>query len=288
MLSIIICSRNSSDFEKVKANIAQTIGCPHEVICMDNSANHYSISRAYNEGARRSQYPFLCFVHEDVAFLTPDWGLALLAFLEQETIGLVGVAGGILKTKATGPTWWSPLAKSARLHLVQHNANGEKRKIYENPLNEPYSQVATLDGVFMACRKEVWAENRFDEKAIKGFHFYDLDFSLAIGQHYKVIVAYSILLEHFSEGRNDKVWAEQADKVTAKWKSKLPVCTQPIEKATLEEIEKQTQDFYLSLLIELKCRKSLLWKYILVRCLAYPSDAVNVYYLKMAIKELWS
>jgi hypothetical protein len=288
MISIIICSRKTEDFEKVRQNIAETIGQKHEVIRIDNSANTYSISQAYNEGARKSLFPILCFVHEDIFFATQDWGLPLVQLLGNAAIGLVGVAGGIYKTKATGPTWWSPLKGAARINLIQHVASGGKKHMYENPFQEKYSQVAALDGVFLACRKEVWEQFPLDERIIRGFHFYDLDLSLSVGEKYQVVVTYDILLEHFSEGKNDKVWAEQAHVVSKKWKHGLPRHSLPLSKNELEEVEKQMMDFYLGLLFQLKVSPMLVILYVWARIRKYPFDKGNIYYLKRWIGERFS
>ena len=44
----------------------------------------------------------------------------------------------------------------------------------ENVLEE----VVCLDGVFICSRKEVWQQSKFNDADLKGFHFYDIDFSL--------------------------------------------------------------------------------------------------------------
>ena len=43
---------------------------------------------------RRSRQPYLCFVHEDVRFVTQDWGRKIVAHLQDKEVGLVGIAGG--------------------------------------------------------------------------------------------------------------------------------------------------------------------------------------------------
>lgn len=66
MISIIICSRFQSISKELKDNIENTVGVVHEIICIDNSKSQYDIFSAYNEGVKRSQYPLLCFMHEDI------------------------------------------------------------------------------------------------------------------------------------------------------------------------------------------------------------------------------
>ena len=74
---------------------------------------------------------------------------------------------------------------------ITRNKSSELK--YLNPFKEKRSSVATLDGVFLATRKEVWKEIQFDEKLIKGFHGYDLDFTLRAAQrfhNYVVLIFY--------------------------------------------------------------------------------------------------
>ena len=78
MISIIICSRFQSISKELKDNIENTVGVVHEIICIDNSKSQYDIFSAYNEGVKRSQYPLLCFMHEDILHYTNDWGKLLI------------------------------------------------------------------------------------------------------------------------------------------------------------------------------------------------------------------
>ena len=78
MISIIICSRFQSISKELKDNIENTVGVVHEIICIDNSKSQYDIFSAYNEGVKRSQYPLLCFMHEDILHYTSDWGKLLI------------------------------------------------------------------------------------------------------------------------------------------------------------------------------------------------------------------
>ncbi|MGB3132870.1 MAG: glycosyltransferase, partial [Saprospiraceae bacterium] len=74
MISIITCSRAKDISTELRKNIVQTIGIEHEIIVFDNSANKHSIFQAYNIGASRAKYEILCFVHDDLFYMTQDWG----------------------------------------------------------------------------------------------------------------------------------------------------------------------------------------------------------------------
>ena len=94
MISIIICSRNKFLNDILAKNIQDTIGVVYEIILIDNSDNIYSIFSAYNEGINRSQYPYICFIHEDIMFRTSRWGnLICESFKSDQTIGMIGVIG---------------------------------------------------------------------------------------------------------------------------------------------------------------------------------------------------
>jgi hypothetical protein len=56
MISIVICSRNSSLLKSVSNSIGNTIGLDYERVIIDNADNRYTILSAYIEGVRRSKY----------------------------------------------------------------------------------------------------------------------------------------------------------------------------------------------------------------------------------------
>ena len=74
MISIIICSRKADISQGLKDNIAATIGCEYELCVIDNSHNEYNIFTAYNEGVSRAKGDILCFMHEDVKYISNGWG----------------------------------------------------------------------------------------------------------------------------------------------------------------------------------------------------------------------
>lgn len=224
MISIIICSKSRILPETLRNNIKETIGCEYELITIDNSENRYSIYSAYNQGISQSNFPNLCLVHDDVEFLTINWGEKILKHLNNPKVGLVGVAGGraMLKT----PLGWTSFQHH---YNITHSTIGRKNTVIEKkdtyPLSNnelPISSVL-LDGVFLCAKKDIFNQIHFDEN-FSGFHGYDLDISMqAINAGYINYVVYDVDIKHYSKGRFDKNYLLAILKVYEKWEHLLPV-----------------------------------------------------------------
>ncbi len=228
MISIIICSVHPSLFILIEENISKTIGTPpFEIIKIDNTNNQYGICTAYNTGAAAAKFPYLCFVHEDVIFRSMNWGEELISFFEKnQEAGLIGIAGSKYKSLSPG-SWVNGLPSLDCLNLIQHGKNGPERQNFNPEGDRSYVEVKTVDGVFLFTTRQVWSEMPFDHQTFKGFHCYDLDFSLQIGRKYKVYVTYALLLEHLSTGSLNKDWIKQSILLSDKWKNELPVGNLP-------------------------------------------------------------
>lgn len=210
--------------DAVKDNISATIGVPFEVIGIANSGGKMSISKAYNLGAKQSQFEILCFMHEDIRFHTDGWGLILHGLLQDRSIGLVGIAGSI--SRADFPAQWGSHEPHLRTRLIQHDDHGVAGYVEFNPKQEKCADVAMVDGCWTGCRREVWQEHPFDEETFQGFHLYDEDFSFQISTQWRICVTFDILVEHFSPGGYNRKWFEAAEIFHRKWKHRLPILPQ--------------------------------------------------------------
>lgn len=221
MISCIICSTNTEMQEAVRANIAQSIGVPHEIIVIDNRENSYSICQAYNKGAALARFDTLCFLHEDMLFETGNWGTRLLDhFAAIKDPGLIGLAGATYKTLAPSG-WWAVTDNYLSYHYKQSYKHA-RDTTRERKMNcESVKKVVCLDGVFLAVKKEVFSKFRFDE-SLPHFHGYDLDLSLAVGSEYKNYVVPDIMINHLSEGSLNEAWIRNMYLLFKKWNRKLP------------------------------------------------------------------
>jgi Glycosyltransferase like family len=274
MISIIICSKNSSLAEMLAKNIAVTIGVPYEIIAIDNSIHNNSICSIYNKGGSRAKYPLLCFIHEDVLFRTIDWGINLCNHFKNESIGVIGVAGSDSFSKV--PSTWSNAFISKEVNIIQHQNKNLKATTHlhftHNDKKEVKKQVIAIDGVFIAVRKSVFDKNKFDEVLLHGFHGYDIDYSLQIAKAYKNYVTFDILLEHFSEGNLNKAWLQSAFLIAKKWKNSLPLSTHRLSHKQWTQYHWQSLDVLLGHLFNFN----------------YPSGKIYFYCLKYSCTKYFS
>ena len=198
MLSIIISSYQPHYYQALEKNIAETIGIPYEVIKVDNPGK-MGICEAYNHGAQKAQYDYLLFLHEDVLFETQNWGLILTQLLSKKSIGCVGLAGGDYVSTYPLPWWQNKERRFFHLNQILPNGSEQKLRIHEN------KNVVFLDGVFIACRRNIFLETRFSDY-LQGFHGYDMDFSWRASQTHQNIVSHEITLTHFSAGHPNIEW----------------------------------------------------------------------------------
>ena len=244
MFTIICCSVRPERVAKLSENIAQTIGdVEYQMIAFDNREVGDGICRIYNKCAEQARYPYLCFVHEDVEFLTPNWGRMIAEKLREESCGVVGFAGSIIKTYC--PIGWRLGRRDTRSHYVQFMRGKFHKKHSESSSKEDYSQVVTLDGMCLFVRREVWAEHRFDEVLLDGFHGYDIDFTLSVAQSHKNWVCNLVDIVHYSEGAYSAAWLETMQQLCDKWRKHLPIVAYPMSEAELRRFQQDSDYAYI-------------------------------------------
>ena len=213
MISVIVCSAKNSGWNKHMRHIESTIGFPYEYIRIDNTTHQHSLSSAYNQGVKSAKSDLLVFVHEDVFFLTPEWGAVLWRKFINPQIGIVGVAGSQLLLPDK-PMWVSAGSPFIHGNILHHDGSRIILSVYSQEMMD--TQVVAVDGLFMAVRKSLFHTIRFDEETFDGFHFYDLDICMQIRRTHSVIVTHDILVKHLSKGVFDKVWGRYGKKLDQK------------------------------------------------------------------------
>ena len=160
-------------------------------------------------------------MHEDVEFVTDDWGHKIAEKLSEESCGVVGFVGSAMKAKAhTG--WNSTKNYGVRSNFIQ---GGNADKVFKiNPYQQRFAQVVTLDGLCLFTTRSVWSMIRFDDNMLKGFHCYDVDFTIAAADAgLKNWVANCVMVKHHSAGNIDRKWFTDNEKLHAKWNGRLPL-----------------------------------------------------------------
>ncbi|MCF0050719.1 glycosyltransferase family protein [Dyadobacter sp. LJ53] len=249
MISVIICSADPAALQLVKENVAETIGTDHEIIAFANANAEKGICELYNEGTKQAKYDILVFMHEDIEMKTVHWGARVLEiFAGNPKLGLVGVAGGGYKSLVPSSWYNADLEVNGGFYcnLIQgfKHSGREAFLDYRNAKNEKLTKVASIDGCWMATKKEVALTHPFDQNLLKHFHAYDIDFSLAVGRQYDVAVTYGVLLSHFSEGDFSPVWENEISKVHKKWSAVLPVNADGLDEKSLLRYERRAFKMY--------------------------------------------
>lgn len=231
MISVIICSQHNDMDNHLAKNIFETIGAEYEIIHIDNSEGQYNIFQAYNIGVQRAKGKYLCFMHEDVFFHSYGWGQVLIEILSKDTIGILGIAGSHLLLNQLD---WRFYDYSCRLiYLMQGNSSVEPHPLYylehrgdfdKFPLEKGTEKVAVVDGVWMAMRKDLFNQIRFDDNNFHDFHLYDSDICMQVNHlGLDVMVTDRIVLEHFSEGSFSERFNNSLQVFLKKWSSELPI-----------------------------------------------------------------
>ena len=219
MISVIFCSIDSSKAKSIERHYKELLkDQKYEIICIRDAR---SLAEAFNRGIDRASGDILIFSHDDIEFLNPKvWFSRLAGHLDHADV--VGVAG----TKRLVGGAWAQAGPPYNFGKVAEN-DGQKAKYHVLMFSTPAPLVMgiqAVDGCFMAVRRSVIQELRFDERTFDGFHCYDIDFTFsAYSMGFKVAVATDLAILHASSGRFDPNWQNYANLLIAKHKKKLSI-----------------------------------------------------------------
>jgi tetratricopeptide (TPR) repeat protein len=211
-VSFVVCSIDAAKLAAFQAMIERRFaGIAHEVIAITDAR---SLGEGYQRGFAKSRGDAIVFCHDDIDILAEDAAERLLLHLTRHE--LVGVAG---TTRVTGPAvLWSG---HPWIHCwMTHRLPGESDyEVAISSLDVPVvTGVEALDGVFLACRRDVVERVGFDAVTFDGFHLYDLDFTYRAQQAgRKLAIVCDLALVHASKGRFDISWQRYADRFMEKF-----------------------------------------------------------------------
>ena len=235
MFSIVVCSISPHKAEALKRNIGDTASMPFEMLVFDNRKIGLGICGVYNKMAEKAKYDNLLFIHEDIVFHTHGWDKILAEKLSEKDCGVIGFAGGT--SKYPFPYGWGSSRRFIHRNYIQDFSSNKSKHIQEQA-DEPFTEVITLDGMFLAVRKDVWSECRFDDQTFSGFHSYDTDFTTSVFvAGYKNYVCNQVLIQHQSTGSFSNTWYDSELVYLQKWQNVLPLYISP--RHTAKEIYKK-------------------------------------------------
>jgi len=141
--------------------------------------NKKGLCQVYNEilDAEGDKYDAIIFCHDDVTIDSVNFVDRTLTGLQ--TYDVVGVAGGSKIKKNTPILWHLMTDKMTHSGIVFHPHHEYKEFCFPTTFGPRPKEVAVLDGVYLAVKPKTLFEKeiKFDEN-IKGFHHYDIKFSI--------------------------------------------------------------------------------------------------------------
>lgn len=157
--------------------------------------------KAINQGIKEAAMDYIAAIHNDVVILENGWLEKILSIMEKDPgIGLVGLAGR-QEIYNTG---------SVNEESLKHNLQNEDLNA---PMEEDFSRVAVIDGLFFMARRDFWEKVGFLDEEYGYMHCYDLDLSLkSIDAGFRNIVV-NISAVHLGNGGMTRKLREYKDMV---------------------------------------------------------------------------
>jgi len=208
--TVVVCSIDDAKHDRVVALYRRLFAdVAHEIVSIRNAR---SLAGAYNEAIANGKGDIVLLSHDDIDVLAPDFAARLSRQLRDfDAVAVVGSA------RMDGPAvGWSghPYLRG----WITHHAPADAT--WSVDVLDPHvaaGDIAILDGVLLAARREVFAAVPFDAETFDGFHLYDIDWSYRASRAgFRLGVAGELLVVHASRGAYDAAWQRYADRFCAK------------------------------------------------------------------------
>jgi GT2 family glycosyltransferase len=232
MISIVYSTRKHNP--QFQQHIKETIGIKEFEILEFINNGEKSLTQVYNEGLEKSKYDLVVFSHDDIILKKDEsWGKKIIKHFTETDYGILGKAG-TTDLPEIG-RWWEDTSKM--VGIVSHSSNGSTwENKYSSSFGKEIIETIMLDGLFFSIHKKR-IKQKFDEN-IKGFHFYDVDFSF--NNHLngvKVGVMFDFKITHKSIGMTNDEWEKNRLEFVEKYKDKLPYRLNPNIRVEHKEVK---------------------------------------------------
>ena len=200
--------------------LKKSCGVPNPQIIPIENEGKYSLPEAYNMILEQATNDVVVLCHDDIYFDSKNWGSKLLNhFKRNSDYGILGLAGSTQLPSSA--KWWEDFSKMKG--IVNHENGGKKwESKYSTSLGNQIDDVVLVDGLFIVLNTKN-IKQKFNEE-IKGFHFYDVDFSFRnFIEDVKIGVIYDVRVTHKSIGETNDQWEQNRIVFAEKHKEILPV-----------------------------------------------------------------
>lgn len=200
--------------------LKKSCGVPNPQIIPIENEGKYSLPEAYNMILEQATNDIVVLCHDDIYFDSKNWGSKLLNhFKRNSDYGILGLAGSTQLPSSS--KWWEDFSKMKG--IVNHEHGGKKwESKYSASLGNQIDDVVLVDGLFIVLNTKN-IKQKFNEE-IKGFHFYDVDFSFRnFIEDVKIGVIYDVRVTHKSIGETNEQWEQNRIVFAEKHKELLPV-----------------------------------------------------------------
>ncbi len=200
--------------------LKKTCGVSNPQIIPIENEGKYSLPEAYNMILEQATNDIVVLCHDDIYFDSKNWGSKILKhFKRSPEYGILGLAGSTQLPKSA--KWWEDFSKMKG--IVNHEHEGKKwESKYSASLGNQIEDVVLVDGLFIVLNKKN-IKQTFNEE-IKGFHFYDVDFSFRnFVEDVKIGVMYDVRVTHKSIGQTNEQWEQNRIKFAETHKDLLPI-----------------------------------------------------------------
>lgn len=190
-----------------------------EILPVENNGE-FSLSEVYNKLIEKSENDIIVLCHDDIYFDSKNWASKVLNYFKRNSdYGILGVAGST--SLPSSGKWWEDFSKLKG--IVNHEHEGKKwESKYSPSKGNQLDDVLLVDGLFIAINKKNIKKN-FNED-VKGFHFYDVDFSFRnYLEGVKIGVMYDVRITHKSIGATNEQWEKNREEFAEKFKDVLPL-----------------------------------------------------------------
>ena len=200
--------------------LKKSCGVPNPQIIPIENEGKYSLPEAYNMILEQATNDVVVLCHDDIYFDSKNWGSKILNhFKRNSDYGILGLAGSTQLPSSA--KWWEDFSKMKG--IVNHEHGGKKwESKYSASLGNQIDDVVLVDGLFIVLNTKN-IKQKFNEE-IKGFHFYDVDFSFRnFIEDVKIGVIYDVRVTHKSIGETNEQWEQNRIVFAEKHKDILPV-----------------------------------------------------------------